>query len=284
VKFATFGFNAIKAVILGMHPYISFDREILQPTEPRLSALSSATLFGRGVFTTIAVKSGKPFLWEKHWRRLSANASSIGIKLPGMNGSETYESLIALIDRNSVSNGRARITIFDEGSSVMWPIETSKQATVLIMSRDAKPLSKTLKVTISPFLVNSTSPLAGIKSCNYLENIIAAEEARARGFSEAIRLNERGEVTSGAMSNVFWLIDGRLQTPALSTGCLPGTTREYIMEKLECEESIAGPDIFQMADAVFLTSSGLGVKKVGAIDARAFEPVEHEILRIIESI
>lgn len=174
--------------------------------------------------------------------------------------------------------------MFDEGSTVMWPIETSKQASILITTRDAKQIQGTLKVTMSPFLVNSTSPLAGIKSSNYLENIIAGEEARARGFSEAIRLNERGEVTCGAMSNVFWLVDGRLQTPALSTGCLPGTTREYIMEKLECEETVAGPDILKMAEAVFLTSSGLGVKRAGTLDDRVFEPVEHEILRTIDTI
>jgi branched-subunit amino acid aminotransferase/4-amino-4-deoxychorismate lyase len=152
------------------------------------------------------------------------------------------------------------------------------------MTRDAKPIPKSLKVTLSPFLVNSTSPLAGIKSSNYLENIIAGEEARARGFSEAIRLNERGDVTCGAMSNVFWLVDGRLQTPALSTGCLPGTTREFIMERLECEEAIAGPDVLQMADAVFLASSGLGVRQVRTLDAREFEPVDHEILQIVDTI
>ena len=42
---------------------------------------SAFLLYGKGIFTTIAISQGKPLLWEKHWRRLMDNASKLAIDL-----------------------------------------------------------------------------------------------------------------------------------------------------------------------------------------------------------
>src|SRR5205085_8323098 len=140
----------------------------------------------------------------------------------------------------------------------------------LIMTADLSPPQSPIRLALSPHRLNSTSPLAGIKSCNYLENLFTLEEARARGFHEAVRLNERGEVASGCMSNIFWLTEKKLYTPELSTGCLPGTTREFVLENLECKEVSAGIDVLMDAESVFLTSAGLGIVKVSEIEGKKF--------------
>ncbi|MEO6589891.1 MAG: aminotransferase class IV, partial [Pyrinomonadaceae bacterium] len=119
---------------------------------------------------------------------------------------------------------------------------------------------------ISPFLVNSTSPLAGVKSCDYLENIIALEEAEQRGFDEAVRLNERGEIVSACMANIFWRKSGRLFTPLLKTGCLAGTMREFVLENEDGFEIKMSLDSLENADEIFLTSAGLGICKVSEFD------------------
>jgi branched-subunit amino acid aminotransferase/4-amino-4-deoxychorismate lyase len=136
------------------------------------------------------------------------------------------------------------------------------------------------RVTTSPYPVNSRSPLAGIKSCNYLENILAIDEAKGRGFHEAIRVNERGHVTSGCMANVFWLSGGKLFTPASSTGCLPGTTREFVLENLACEEVEAEIGELGSAKAIFLTSAGLGVVAVNEFDGRTLGGRDHRIVQV----
>ena len=64
-----------------MHEFASYNREILSISEINLPAISSAALYGKGVFTTLAVYNKKPFLWEKHWQRLIENANKIGIDL-----------------------------------------------------------------------------------------------------------------------------------------------------------------------------------------------------------
>ena len=245
-----------------------------------ISLSSAALLYGRGVFTTVAIFDGRPFVWAKHWRRLVRDAEKIGLQLAGFNEESVAEELkTAILDRE-IADGRARITFFDERAGTFW--EGGRERTALsILAAEGRRPSGDLRIGVSPCTVNSRSPLAGVKSCNYLENLLAFEEARGRGLNEAIRVSERGQVTSGCMSNVFWLKEGRLFTPALSTGCLPGTTREYVLENLECAEVEAGVDELERADAVFLTSAGIGAAAVGEFDGRKMPVKEHPILELL---
>jgi branched-subunit amino acid aminotransferase/4-amino-4-deoxychorismate lyase len=149
-----------------------------------------------------------------------------------------------------------------------------------IVAAEQRPIPSPFRITISPYPVNSRSPLAGVKSCNYLEQILAKDEAKKRGFDEAIRGNERGHVTSGCMANVFWLNGDRFYTPALSTGCLPGTTREFVLENLECEEVEAEIGDLETADAIFLTSAGLGIVAADQFDGRRLAGGDHPILQL----
>lgn len=243
--------------------------------------VSAATLYGKGVFTTVAISSTKPLFWQKHWRRLKSDAGKIGIDLSEHSEHSTRNSLDEIIERNGVPDGRARITFFDERSNNIWPSESDGRTRLHIMTGDLRPLPQNFRVAVSPFTVNSRSPLAGVKSCNYLEKLMAMDEAKGRGFDEAIQVNERGNVTSATMANVFWLKSGGLYTPSLTTGCLPGTTREYVLENLECREVEAGIDELNSADAIYLTSAGLGVATVAEYKGRKLESTPHLITQLL---
>lgn len=260
-----------------MHDFVSFDAEIISADGAFLPAVSAAAMYGRGVFTTVAVFSGEPFLWDKHWRRLSENALRLGVGLSEISEAFVSLSFDALIAANGVSKGRARIGIYDRGRGGAWSGDDAAAPALIIMTGDLMPRRNETRLTLSAFPVNSASPLAGIKSCNYLENLIAFEDAKQRGFDEAIRLNERGEVVSGCMSNIFWIRDGRLFTPALSTGCLAGTTREFILENSDCTETKAGIDELLNADALFLTSAGVGIMPAASLNETKFGAVEISI-------
>ncbi len=98
-----------------------------------------------------------------------------------------------------------------------------------------------------------------MKSCNYLENILALEDAKAKNFDETVRLNEKGEIVSACMANIFWKKNGAIYTPSLETGCLNGTTREFILENFKVAETKAQLKALKKADEIFLTSAGIGV-------------------------
>ena len=137
------------------------------------------------------------------------------------------------------------------------------------------PFHPGLAITVSPFRVNPMSPLAGVKSINYLERVMALEEVRARDFDEAVVMNEQGEVASGTMTNIFWVRHGTLHTPALATGAMAGTTRAHIIS-LANDLSVplveGAYELSQLGDAdeIFLTSAEVGLGLVTTFDFRRY--------------
>mgnify|MGYP000725233639 CR=1 FL=1 len=244
----------------------------------RMNGISNFFLYGKGVFTTIAIYGGKPMLWEKHVARLPRDMQAIGLDPADVSENELREKLAHELERGGIVDGRARITISDETPSPIWQGESAPRRSVQVLAAGSREVPDDLHVTISRYPINSYSPLAGVKSCNYLENLIAIEEAKRLGFYEAIRLNERQEVTSTCMANVFWLKEGELFTPSLQTGCLPGTTREYVLENVACKEVEAGIEELRAADSIFLTSAGLGIVEVDEFDGKKLSRSDHPIM------
>lgn len=242
-----------------MHETVFFNNRLINFDEANLSAVSSAALYGKGIFTTVAVREKKLFLWEKHWRRLNDNAAKTGVDLADFSEDFLIESLDQLIEKNALENARARITFFDESAGKIWNFQTKKKTNVLITIAEQRQPPDFFRLTLSPFPLSSASPLAGVKSCNYLENILAFEDAKKRDFDEAIRLNEKNKIVSAIMANIFWVKDEIIFTPALETGCLAGTTREFVMENFPVEEKNADLREIIEADEIFLTSAGIGI-------------------------
>jgi branched-subunit amino acid aminotransferase/4-amino-4-deoxychorismate lyase len=264
-----------------MHGSVFFNSGLQTPSASTLPALSVASLYGKGIFTTIAIYDGQPFLWAKHWRRLGENASRLELDLTEFGEAAARSALDELIAANSAQNARARITFFDESASELWPQESERRTSLLITTADRRTRADNFSLTLSPFVANSASPLSGVKSCNYLEKILALDEAKHRGFDEAIQLNERGKIVSACMANCFWLKDEQLFTPSLKTGCLAGTTREFVLENVDCDEVEAGIEELRSADEIFLTSAGIGIIQIAEFDGRKLKRSPHPIVRVL---
>jgi branched-subunit amino acid aminotransferase/4-amino-4-deoxychorismate lyase len=277
-----------------VHSRIILDHQLLDARDAHLPAITPSTLYGRGVFTTLAVYHGRPFLWSEHWARLVAHAERAGLGPDLPNEEQTLALLLRLIEANGVRVGRARITLLSQtGEQGVWNPEgagRNPHTQLLIMTGEAHATpTEGIALTLSPYRTNTLSPLAGIKSVNYLEHIIAWEEARARDFHEAVVLNERGEVVSAAMANIFWVKDGALHTSALQTGAMAGTTRARLLllaEELGVPVVEGVNELAQLGDAdeIFLTSAGLGVAIVTTFDFHHYTvPVGSVALRLHEA-
>jgi branched-subunit amino acid aminotransferase/4-amino-4-deoxychorismate lyase len=275
-----------------MHSRIIYNHRLLEATKARGAILTAASLYGRGVFTTLAIYDSHPFLWHAHWLRLIEHAARAGVDATNLDEEAAHASLIKLIAANDVKNGRARLSLLARAEHGVWEVQNAGENKVdfLMMTGDARAARDDgLALTVSPYRLNTLSPLAGIKSVNYLERIMAFEEARARDFDEAVALNERGEVASTTLANLFWVTDGTIHTPALSTGALPGTTRERVIA-LAHELSVPVIEgVYELshlgdADEIFLTSSGLGVAIVTTFDFHRYTVAVGSIaLRIHEA-
>ncbi|HEY8412105.1 MAG TPA: aminotransferase class IV [Pyrinomonadaceae bacterium] len=251
---------------------------MVEATKARVAPVSSAMLYGRGVFTTLAIYNHHPFLWPKHWQRLTAHANKLDIDHTGCTEKGVGDALKKLIGVNQVNDGRARVILLARSGRDLWKTRMpgGKKTDLLIMTGDPpKAPPNGYSLAVSPFRTNTFSPLTGIKSLNYLSNVLAWEEAQSRDFDEAVVLNERGEIASATTANLFWVKDGTVHTPNLSTGAIAGVTRECVID-------IAGKHfipllegVYEMgdltdADEIFLTSSGLGVARVTTFDFRRY--------------
>src|SRR5215213_2262917 len=277
-----------------MHSRIIHNHRLLEAAKARAALVTPAALYGRGVFTTLAVHGGRPFLSPEHWLRLKEHAARAGLDTSELNAENVGDSLGRLIEANRVEQGRARVTLLATAEHGIWKVkglEAERKTDLLIMTGDLPEApADGLALTVSPYRISAMSALAGVKSVNYLEHILAWEEAHARDFDEAVTLNERGELVSATLANIFWVTHGTIHTPALATGALSGTTRACVME---LAGEISAPlvegvyDLSDLGDAdeLFLTSAGHGLRVVTTFDFRSYTvPVGSVALRLREAL
>ena len=116
---------------------------------------------------------------------------------------------------------------------------------------------------ISRIRRNESSPLSRIKSCCYLDSVLARLEAKERGAEEALFLNTNGDLACGASSNLFLAVDSVLVTPPVESGVLPGITRRVVLElagrlDLPHEERRVTAEELHRAEEAFVTNTALG--------------------------
>ena len=109
----------------------------------------------------------------------------------------------------------------------------------------------------------------------YLERCLETIAAREPIVKAWVVLNERGEIASATTSNIFWVKDGTVHTPNLSSGALAGITRECVIDIATKHFIPLLEGVYEMADLtdadeIFLTSSGLGVAPVTTFDFRRY--------------
>ncbi len=266
---------------------------MLEATKARVAPVSSAMLYGRGVFTTVAIYNGKPFLWPNHWKRLKNHAERLNVDCAGANESNIGEALRKLVAVNQVKNGRARVIMLARSGRDVWRTkkEGTRKTDLLIMTGEPQKVPPSgMSLAVSPYRYNTFSPLIGIRSLNYLEQVLSWEEAQARDFDEAVMLNERGEIVSATMANLFWVKNGTLHTPGLSTGAMEGVTRGAVIELANKQFIPVIEGVYELgdlteADEIFLTSASLGLALVTTFDFRRYSVATSNIsLRLSDAL
>jgi para-aminobenzoate synthetase / 4-amino-4-deoxychorismate lyase len=130
----------------------------------------------------------------------------------------------------------------------------------------------TITVCISPHRTRSSDPLLRHKTTQRDLYNSSLAQARAEGFDEVLFLNERGELTEGAISNLFVHLNGQLLTPPLSAGVLPGVLRRHILDTdPTAREQTLRPDDIGRAEAIYLGNSVRGLGQVTRLDTSALD-------------
>lgn len=252
---------------------IVFHNGKLHPIDDvRLSPGQGGLLSGWGLFTTIRIVEGVPFAFERHWQRLHRDSERTHCPLPFEKESVRVE-LGKLLLANHVHEGCARIYFIYNQTGFWRSSESFPQVDLLICSSDLPAHKDVVRLGLCEHGRHAASPLAGVKVTSWLNNVWNLHEAQREGFDEVVLLNERGEVSECTAANIFCAREGKVLTPALSSGCLAGITRSVMLEVgpqtgIQIEEGTLFPDDLYSADEVFISSTNRNLVGVGEIAGR----------------
>ncbi|WP_341926441.1 aminotransferase class IV [Nocardioides psychrotolerans] len=249
---------------------------LTDPTGPAVAVTDHGFTVGDGVFEAIKVVDGLPFALDLHLERLARSAAGLG--LPRIDLDVVRRGVREVVEAQELPLGRVRITVTG-GPAPLGSGRGDHAPTVVVVAAGMAPAPGTTAVATVPWPRNERGATAGLKTTSYAENVIALAEAQRRGASEAVLANLAGHLCEGTGSNVFYVVDGELRTPTLSSGCLAGVTRGLLLEWFGGREVDEPIEVVEQASEVFLVSTTRDVQGVHAWDGRALEapgPVTRE--------
>ena len=230
--------------------------------------------FGIGAFETIAVEDGVPQLLEWHLERLRKSLAFFGID-QNVKEQEVLTYLNLCPQSEEKQHGALKITVTAENKLFGLRKNTYTQ----------EQYQKGFRLGISEIRRNETSPITYHKTLGIADNIIEKRNARKSGLDEKIFLNQKGQISEGCTTNIFFIQGNRLVTPPVSSGMLPGVMRRYIIEEagrrgVLLEEKALYPEETDQFDGCFVTNSLLGVMPAASFEEQKFDTAK--VLRFME--
>ncbi|VAX35501.1 Aminodeoxychorismate lyase, partial [hydrothermal vent metagenome] len=240
--------------------FIFLDGKTVQADQNVLDSLMPGVMNHQGVFETMLVYKGSIFVLEEHLSRLKRGLKVYGFKSPyAFKAIKSY--LCKMIEKNHLVHGRMRLSIWEE----------KKKMHIAIVGQNISPLSEKdyqqgFKVILSEERRVRTK-FSHIKSLDYKVFRRAFLAAKECGYDEALLLNNRREVVEGAITNIFFIQNGVVLTPAVRCGCLNGITRNIVLrlaraDGMSCQMMHGQMEPLLKAEEVFVTNSFLGIMSV----------------------
>ncbi len=233
---------------------------------------TSGIRHGRGLFETIRVQEGEAHWLELHLERLAGGCAFLGMAPPPQ---------AAMVRAFLRTHGEcAKI-----GRGVLRLIAADGFLRIFVEpSPPALPASVGLGRSLETVRF-SRNPLNRFKTLSYLENLRLAEEAQGRGLFELLALNEMGHLCDGGRTSLFVVLGGRVWTPPVEDGALPGIARRVLLEAGQVAEATLTWSDLEGAEGVFLANALRGVIPVDRVEGgRLLERAHSLILRAVEGL
>jgi branched-chain amino acid aminotransferase len=261
-----------------MGAVIYVNGRFVSKNEAMVSVYDHGFLYGDGVFEGIRVYQGRIFKLEAHVDRLFESAHTLGIQIP-LDRREMTEAIIETVRRSEFQDAYIRPVISrGPGDLGIDPRKCSKPNVVIIV--DAIQLYPEEAYRRGLRMITASTrqrPLdvlnPRIKTCNYLNNILARMEANLVGVEEGLMLTAHGYVAECTADNVFIVKRSRVLTPPAHLGILQGVTRQTVLDLCgtlgipAAEHTLTLHDMYT-ADECFLSGTGAELGPVVQLDGR----------------
>lgn len=251
--------------------YINHNGKIVTTDKQVIPTDNGAFRYGYGIFETMLVTDGHINLYEYHWERLFNGLLQLYFDIPALFTPTWLEQqILKTVEKNDASQlCRVRIQLYANGGGLFTNQKNNPGILIECFPLDEHITSfneNGLVIGIATDLNKSTDSLSNLKSCNALIYAIAAKQAKAQKWNDALICNTNGNIIESAIANIFWVKNGELFTPPLSEGCIAGVMRRHIIEKAgRVIDKQLTPKELHKADEVFLTNAIKGIKWVARI-------------------
>lgn len=257
--------------------YVYLNGKFVKSSEATISVFDQGFLYGDGIYESFRSIGENLFKLNNHYKRLLQSAAALQYDFT-YSENELRDILLRLRQRNHINNSYFRLTVSRGTGDVGFNRSIPNDLTILIIAREFNgfPQSKYdsgVEICCAQTRRNAPEAISPkIKSISNLNSLLGKLEAKERGVTEVVMLNNKDHICEGAASNIFWTKDRWVFTPSTSTGLLEGVTRSTIIDL--CKKSLNLKVIegeyklqdIQFADEVFITSTSLEVMPVVKID------------------
>jgi branched-chain amino acid aminotransferase len=256
-----------------IHRNILHNGELKEASESSLFPGQLGLLSGWGVFSTLRVMEGELFAFERHWQRMSRDARLLNVAMPA-DTARVELDLVRLIEANGARECTLRLVVVRNGGG-LWEGPASGQGSdTIALTADLKQWGESVRLAVQPNARYAASDFTRAKILSWAPNLRWAERAHDEGYDEVILLNEFDRVAECTSATIFAAFGNEVVTPPLSDGCLPGITREILLEEINVpgirvkEGSLLLEELHD-ADEVFITSTTRSLLPVREIEGRA---------------
>ena len=255
------------------------DGELVPAGEATVSVRDRGFAYGDAAFETLRAYGGDVFEWSAHAERLRGTCDALELD-HGLSDSDLRARIDETLEANDLDDAYVRLSITRGVQPGKLTPDPEVDPTVVVVveplprggreGEDAWDGPATLQTVKTRRTPDRALP-ARAKTHNYLNGVLARLELRATGADEALLLDERGTVTEGATSNVFFVRENALCTPSLDGPVLPGVTRDVVIDLARSEgipvrEGAFVPDDVRGADEAFLTNTTWELRPVETVD------------------
>lgn len=261
---------------------IWFDGAMSPWRDAKVHVLTHSLHYGLGVFEGVRAyqteRGTAIFRLKDHTRRLFDSAKILGMKIP-YDADVLNEAQCAVVRENHLESAYMRPICFygSEGMGLRadnLKVHTAIAAWTWGAYLGAEGMEKGIRIKTSSFTrhhVNITMCKAKATG-NYMNSMLALQEALSCGYDEALLLDAEGYVAEGSGENFFLVRDGIIYTPDL-TSALNGITRATVMTLaqelgIEVREKRITRDEVYIADEAFFTGSAAEVTPIRELDRR----------------
>ncbi len=244
--------------------------EFLPEDKAVVSIFDRGFTLGDALFETLPVYEGKPFLWHKHFARLTEGAAFLHMRLP-YSSTEARKIVSQLLERNHITDGVLRLQLSRGVGPRGYSIQGVNSPTFVMTLHPPRNVPSSIRLITSSVRIMSGDPIGRFKSCQKLGHVLARIEADEQGADEALLLNANGNVAEAASANLFWVEEKSICTTPLGTSALAGVTREKVMQMCRelnhvvVEKNILASQLLETQGA-FLTASTIGIIPVSLLD------------------